>query len=106
MINVSRAYSKNQKDITVFIMRIAMAFLLLIFIPLFSGIMQTSLKPASQPSGVIYERIVVQPGDTLWGLASGITDSDPNILVSQTINFNKLKNDYIQPGQVIYMPVK
>ncbi|MDR1960900.1 MAG: LysM peptidoglycan-binding domain-containing protein [Gracilibacteraceae bacterium] len=54
-----------------------------------------------------YVPATVENGDTLWGLTSkhnqGLgTDS----LVAMTISYNRLNNSGIQPGQVIYIPVR
>jgi nucleoid-associated protein YgaU len=60
-----------------------------------------------QPSNFTYEQVTVQKGDTLWGLAAKSNDDvDTNTLVSRTIKYNNLKSTYIQPGQVIYVPVR
>jgi murein DD-endopeptidase MepM/ murein hydrolase activator NlpD len=43
----------------------------------------------------------VQPGDTLWLIASR-----NQVSVAEVININKLANDMIYPGQVLTIPVK
>lgn len=63
----------------------------------------TVLKQAE----ISYHRVVVQPGDTLWSLASNSsTAQDTGLLVYKTMEYNNLNSTYIQPGQVIYIPVK
>lgn len=54
-----------------------------------------------------YEQVIVQQGDTLWELAARTNENtDTHTVVSRTMQYNNLSNTYIQPGQVLYIPVK
>ncbi|MHB8126847.1 MAG: LysM peptidoglycan-binding domain-containing protein [Desulfitobacteriaceae bacterium] len=54
---------------------------------------------------LIYQPIVVQYGDTLWGLAvnTGI-QMDTRTLVLKIMSYNSLANSTILPGQTIFIP--
>ncbi|NLP44355.1 MAG: LysM peptidoglycan-binding domain-containing protein [Peptococcaceae bacterium] len=53
-----------------------------------------------------YQRVVVREGDTLWSLVKKLSNEiNTQIVVEETIKFNNLNNTYIQPGQVIYIPL-
>ena len=50
-------------------------------------------------------RVVVQPGQTLWSIASRAEPSaDPRIVVQQIIEVNALGSPVIQPGELLWVP--
>ncbi len=50
-------------------------------------------------------RVVVQPGQTLWSIASRAEPSaDPRIVVQQIIEVNALGGPVIQPGELLWVP--
>jgi LysM repeat protein len=49
-------------------------------------------------------RYVVQPGDTLWGIAEGRYDGDPREAVWRIQERNGLEGASIQPGQELVLP--
>lgn len=56
---------------------------------------------------ITYQRVIVQEGDTLWGLAAQISEhGNLNSVVNTTMKYNNLSNSYIQPGQVLYVPIR
>ncbi|NDH12212.1 MAG: LysM peptidoglycan-binding domain-containing protein [Actinobacteria bacterium] len=53
---------------------------------------------------VDYDYFVVQPGDTLWGIASALApEGDPRALVDQLIDL--AGGSQIQPGQQLVVPL-
>jgi len=110
MFTVAKVSRGNKKKITVYSLRLAMVLFLALIIIGFTGIHKTAAQtgdsmPTSKQSGLIYERIVVQPGDTLWDLAVKNNKNNPNDVIKEIRQFNKLKTVYIEAGQVIYIPV-
>jgi len=106
MIHVYRGYNRYNKRVPMMLICLVSAFLILLsFYILFSFISYTnsSIKQAE----FAYKRITVQKGDTLWGLTAKVNDSmDTAHLINKTIKYNHLSSTYIQPGQVIYIPVR
>lgn len=55
---------------------------------------------------ISYQRVLIEEGDTIWSL---VASENPTLnitsLVNQTMIYNHLATDYLQPGQVIYIPV-
>ncbi len=108
MINVYRANTRGNKNLTKFVLGLALVFLVILAVSFFAYIGTLSQKNKSLKSADFsYKRIIVQKGDTLWELASQVNQSvEINTLVHKTIAYNNLSSTYIQPGQVIYIPVK
>lgn len=102
MINTSKTYiNKSSKQFTLFILG------LLFFCIIFLSFSFFNFKLSTKSISLTYERITVQQGDTLWGLAEKLNSHvDTNTLVNKTIRYNNLSSIYIQPGQIIYVPVK
>lgn len=50
--------------------------------------------------------VVVQPGDTLWSIASRLnTPEDPREIVSEIKEVNQLASSRIMPGDVLIVPL-
>jgi LysM repeat protein len=50
-------------------------------------------------------RVVVQPGDTLWSIATRVApDADPRVTVQRLIERNALSSPAIQAGEVLALP--
>jgi hypothetical protein len=67
-------------------------------------IVLTQLRPAQAASPLT--EVVVDRGDTLWGLASDYcrSDRDLRITVAEIIRINNLASAELQPGQVLLLP--
>lgn len=52
-----------------------------------------------------YERVVVAPGDTLWGMAQARYPGDPRPRVDQIMRINQLTSPTLLPGQTLRVPV-
>jgi len=61
--------------------------------------------PSRQTSGQGMTRVVVQPGQTLWSIATRAEPAaDPRAVVQQIIDANSLTGPAIQAGQVLWVP--
>ncbi len=50
-------------------------------------------------------RVVVRPGQTLWGIATQADpDADPRSVIPEIIELNSLSSTTISPGQVLWVP--
>jgi nucleoid-associated protein YgaU len=67
------------------------------------SLMATAVQ-ADQPP--VVSEYVVQSGDTLWGIASGVTTAgaDVRVTLSEVKKLNDLATSTIQPGQVLLLP--
>lgn len=67
-------------------------------------IVLTQLRPAQAASPLT--EVIVERGDTLWGLASSYcrSDRDLRIIVAEIIRINELASAELQPGQVLLLP--
>jgi len=69
-------------------------------------VLSISFYPSSKEIGLAYQRVIVQEGDTIWGLVKRINNqANTHIIIEETIKLNNLNNTYLQPGQVIYIPL-
>jgi LysM repeat protein len=69
----------------------------ILFVPVTASQSSQSSAPCGPPAGwVIY---YVQPGDTLYGIATMVGAS-----VNQLVNANCLKSTYVYSGQRLYVP--
>ena len=58
-------------------------------------------------SSVVFEHVTVQPGESLWQLASEIApSSDPRDVVSELVQLNRLVDAEVHPGQNLAVPLK
>lgn len=67
-----------------------------------SGRSAAVAPPAGAAAG---STVVVQPGDTLWAIASRVAPkADPRVVVQQIIDRNGLASASVQAGQVLVLP--
>lgn len=101
MMNMTKSYTRANKQYTV--ITFCLAFICLAFISL----TVVNNNSTTDTVDLTYQRVIVQNGDTLWGLAAKINhNNDINNLVDKTIKYNNLRSTFIQPGQEIYVPVR
>lgn len=56
-------------------------------------------------AGGTVARIVVKPGQTLWGIAALVDPgADPRVIIPQIIELNSLSSTAINVGQVLWVP--
>jgi LysM repeat protein len=59
----------------------------------------------SAPSAAVTERVVVQPGQTLWEFAEQVAPSaDPRETVRRIKDLNGLEGSVVVPGQALVVP--
>ena len=50
-------------------------------------------------------RVVVKPGQTLWGIAAQVDPgADPRVIIPQIVDMNSLSSTAISVGQVLWVP--
>ncbi|HEX7105567.1 MAG TPA: LysM peptidoglycan-binding domain-containing protein [Acidothermaceae bacterium] len=60
---------------------------------------------APPAAGAAGSTVVVQPGDTLWAIASRVAPkADPRVVVQQIIDRNGLASASVQAGQLLVLP--
>jgi LysM repeat protein len=65
----------------------------------------SSLAATGVSPPVSHGTVVVQPGDTLWSIASRIApNADPRVLVQRIIDLNALRTAVLQPGEELALP--
>ena len=59
------------------------------------------------PNGEQFEYVVVQPGSSLWSLASDLDPAaDPRDLISEIVQLNQLDDSSVQAGEAIAVPLR
>lgn len=62
---------------------------------------------SAEAGGAEFGYIVVQPGDSLWEVASSIDpNTDPRDLVAEIVRLNQLDGSGVQAGQPIALPLR
>ena len=72
---------------------------------LVAGLLIVSAQLAYGSSPARYDRVVVAPGDTLWGIAAEHYGGDPRARVDQIMRVNHLASPTLVPGQTLRVPV-
>jgi hypothetical protein len=72
---------------------------------LVGGVLVLSAQLAYGSSPARYDRVVVAPGDTLWGIAAEHYGGDPRARVDQIMRANHLASPTLVPGQTLRVPV-
>lgn len=69
---------------------------------------QPSLAPAAAADhmdGENYEQIIVQPGDTLWGISARLSQhGEQGVVLEQIVQYNDLDSSKLDIGQVLHVP--
>lgn len=66
----------------------------------------SSAVAADQHNTEVYEQIVVQPGDTLWGISTRLSEHGDRAAILQWIlAYNDLESSELEIGQLLYIPV-
>ncbi|MEJ6489498.1 hypothetical protein PQI23_07175 [Leucobacter sp. USCH14] len=59
------------------------------------------------PNGEQFEYVVVQPGSSLWSLASDLDPTaDPRDLITEIVQLNQLEDSSVQAGEAIAVPLR
>lgn len=70
---------------------------------------QQPMAPAvaadDQAAGV-YQKVVVQPGDTLWEISSRLAqDNDRALILERIMDYNSLETSDLEVGRTLYVPL-
>ncbi len=66
-----------------------------------------AMASGEAPRGDQFEYVVVQPGSSLWSLASHLDPAaDPRDLVSEIVRLNQLPGSSVQAGDAIAVPLR
>lgn len=69
---------------------------------------QPSLAPAAAVDhigGEHYEQLIVQPGDTLWGISTRLSQGDDRaVILDKIVTYNDLESSDLEIGQTLYIP--
>jgi len=69
------------------------------------GLVPSSASPAPAAPGAGATTVTVQPGDTLWAIATRVAPkTDPRVTVQQIVDRNGLAGASIEAGQVLVLP--
>lgn len=61
-------------------------------------------RPGRLAGGTV-ARVVVKPGQTLWGIAAQVDPgADPRVIIPQIVDMNSLSSTAISVGQVLWVP--
>lgn len=95
---------RPQRSSTPLVLVVAVIATLCLVISAVTAAMQTAHAQASLQEAT-WERHVVQPGETVWGLAgqSGC-DADLQMVVSEILERNGLEHASVSAGQVLLIP--
>lgn len=65
----------------------------------------SSSARAGRLAGGTVARVVVKPGQTLWGIAVQVDPgADPRVIIPQIVDMNSLSSTAISVGQVLWVP--
>ncbi len=78
-----------------------LAFVMLSQQPWSSAVASEEIDPAGA-----YEQIVVQPGDTLWGISARLSgEREPLVILEEIREYNDLASSDLEIGQTLYIPI-
>lgn len=91
--------------------KLALAGLILLLLAAYIAL--TWSKPAVPPAiaaddrqPATYQQIMIQPGDTLWGISSRVAQgSDQAMVLEHIVAYNDLDSSELEVGQTLYVPV-
>lgn len=79
------------------------SFIIIVIIAVSSLVFATNIKGES--AGVQYQRITVEKGDTLWGIAKRYNaDGDIRSYINKIEKVNNISDSTIYEGEVILLP--
>ncbi|TQR46726.1 LysM peptidoglycan-binding domain-containing protein [Paenibacillus popilliae] len=90
--------------------RFIMSLIVLLFITCGSIVQALGMDDSQTEivNGAAVERVLVQPGDTLWGIASSYKPehTDTRQFIYEIVELNQLKGDILPAGEVLLVPIR
>ena len=68
------------------------------------GLLAISTRLAYGDAPIGQGRVVVQPGETVWSIASRLAPGDPRAEVDAILRINHMTTPLIRPGQSLLLP--
>lgn len=66
-----------------------------------------AMAAAEGPNGEQFDYVVVQPGSSLWSLATDLDPSaDPRDVITEIVQLNQLESSSLQAGDAIAVPLR
>jgi hypothetical protein len=100
-----RLTRRGRVVLAAFAVMAATALVMLFWLSVAGGAQASShgLRPGAAYQGMT--RVVVQPGQTLWSIASQAEPTaDPRLVIQQITEVNALSSPVIQPGESLWVP--
>lgn len=91
---INKKKFRNASFISIFTMFLVVFFITFAFLKVYSE------------NKVEYKRIIIEQGDTLWNIALEYnTNQNIRSYIHKIKSINNINNNYIYPGQIIYVPI-
>lgn len=108
-VSTTASQSEQKKRLFPLRVRFMISLILLLFITCGSIVqaLGNDVDREDVVSGTVVERVLVQPGDTLWEIASTYKPEHTDIreFIYEIAQMNQLTGEFLQAGEVLLVPI-